>query len=323
MRFIRYASASGPTLGLVDAEGSITPLDELFQQAIGSRPALAISVDFVELALEDPRLFLASLDLLRPAIDEALDVVNLTDLHLEKIEDVRALPFVDAPEKVIGVSYNYAKFKKEEGIEGAADPQVFAKTPSSLLGAETPVRISTALSQVDYEAEVGVIIGKTARRVSTEQAAGCIGAYAAVNEMTAKILPRPKFDLETVQVKLKAIDNFCPMGSVVVTADEWEALGRDIHVNCKVNGESRQHYPAYDWVHTPAEVIAFVSGFMTLRPGDVIAMGTSSGVGIAAIPPRLLNDGDIVECWIDGIPGTNNVIRFLGAKAQMRESAHP
>jgi 2-keto-4-pentenoate hydratase/2-oxohepta-3-ene-1,7-dioic acid hydratase in catechol pathway len=178
-----------------------------------------------------------------------------------------------------------------------------------------PVRIPPAVSQVDFEAEVGVIIGRTARRVTPVQAAECIGGYTALNEMTAKILPRPKSDLETIQLKLKGIDNFCPMGSVVVTADEWESLGRDVHVNCKVNGELRQHYPAYDWVHTPAEVIAFVSGFMTLRPGDVLSMGTSSGVGIAEIPPRLLKNGDVVEVWIDDIPGTNNVIRFLASES--------
>jgi acylpyruvate hydrolase len=311
MRFVRYMSRLGPAFGVLAVEEAVTPLYALFDEALASRPALGISRDFIQLALKDAKVFLASLDIVRAALDEALDVVDRIPVEVEKLTELPILPFVDAPEKVIGVSYNYRTFKKQEGIEDTPDPQVFPKTPSSIVAARMPVRIPPAITQVDFEAEVGVIIGSTARRVNAEQAAACIAGYTALNEMTAKILPRPKSDLETIQLKLKGIDNFCPMGSVVVTADEWEAMGRDVHVNCKVNGELRQHYPVYDWVHPPAEVIAFVSGFMTLRPGDILSMGTSSGVGIAEIPPRLLKNGDVVEVWIDGIPGTNNVIRFL------------
>lgn len=315
MRFVRYMSHSGPAFGVVDSEGSVTPLYALFEEALASRPAIGMSPDFIRLILENPRVFLASLDILRTAIDEAMDVVDPIPMDQHKLEGLRVLPFVDTPEKIIGVSYNYHTFKKQEGIEGAKDPQVFPKTPSSLLGARTPVRVPPAVDQVDFEAEVGVIIGKTARRVNTAQAAACIAGYTALNELTAKILPRPKTDLETIQLKLKGVDNFCPMGSVVVTADEFEDLGRDVHVNCRVNGEMRQHYPAYDWVHTPAEVISFVSGFMTLRPGDVFSMGTSSGIGIADIPPRLLKHGDEMEVWLDGIPGTKNLMQFLSEEA--------
>ena len=288
MRFLRYMSKSGPAFGILGPNEAVTPLCALFDEALASRPALGISRDFIQLALRDPKVLLASLHIVRAALDEALDVVDRIPVEAAKLTHLPILPFVDAPEKVIGVSYNYSTFKKQEGIEDTPDPQVFTKTPGSILSARMPVRIPPAVSQVDFEAEVGVIIGRTARRVTAEQATECIGGYAALNEMTAKILPRPKSDLETIQLKLKGIDNFCPMGSVVVTADEWESMGRDVYVNCKVNGELRQHYPAYDWVHTPAEVIAFVSGFMTLRPGDVLSMGTSSGVGIAEVPPRTL-----------------------------------
>lgn len=311
MRFVRYMAKKGPTFGAVRADETVVPLHALMDEALASRPALGISREFIELALKDTRVFLASLSIVRAAYDEALDVVSHPPLEAERLAALAVLPFTELPEKIIGVSYNYRTFRKQEGIEDASDPQVFSKTPSSILGARVPVRIPPAITQVDFEAEVGVIIGSTARRVTPQQAAACIAGYAVLNEMTAKILPRPKIDLETIQLKLKAIDNFCPMGSVLVTADEWDALGRDVYVNCTVNGELRQHYPAYDWVHPPAEVIAFVSGFMTLRPGDVLSMGTSSGVGIAEIPPRLLKHGDVVEVWIDGLPGTANTVQFL------------
>jgi 2-keto-4-pentenoate hydratase/2-oxohepta-3-ene-1,7-dioic acid hydratase in catechol pathway len=316
LRFVRYLSEVGPTFGVLDDKEAVIPLYALFEEALASRPALGISREFIDLALNDARVFLASLDIIRTALDEASDVVDQLPTETEKLGELHVLPFVDAPEKVIGVSYNYRTFKKQEGIEDTPVPQVFPKTPSSILGARMPVRVPSAITHVDFEAEVGVIIGITARRVGLDQAARCIAGYTALNEMTAKILPRPKSDLETIQLRLKGIDNFCPMGPVVVTSDEWEGMGREIHVNCKVNGEQRQHYPAYDWVHSPAEVISFVSGFMTLRPGDVLSMGTSSGVGIADIPPRLLKDGDVVEVWIDGIPGTKNVIRFVSQEAR-------
>jgi acylpyruvate hydrolase len=310
LRFVRYISEVGPSFGVLDDGEAVTPLYSLFEEALASRPALGISREFIQLALDGAKVFLASLDIIRAAIDEARDVVDRVPVEADKLSELYVLPFVDAPEKVLGVSYNYRKFKQEEGIEDTPIPQVFPKTPSSILGARVPVRVPSAITNVDFEAEVGVIIGSTARRVGLAEAARCIAGYTALNEMTAKILPRPKMDLETIQLRLKGIDNFCPMGPVVVTADEWESLGTEIHVNCKVNGEVRQHYPAYDWVHSPAEVIAFLSGFMTLRPGDVLSMGTSSGVGIADVPPRLLNDRDVVEVWIDGIPGTNNVVQF-------------
>jgi len=122
-------------------------------------------------------------------------------------------------------------------------------------------------------------------------------------------LPRPETDLATIVVRLKAIDNFAPVGAVVVTSDELADFS-GIYVNCSVNGERRQHFPAADWIHTPAEVVSHVSSFMTLQPGELISMGTSQDIGIAEVPPRLLSDGDIVETGISGYLGTRNTVRF-------------
>jgi hypothetical protein len=104
---------------------------------------------------------------------------------------------------------------------------------------------------------------------------------------------------------------FAPVGAVVVTPEEAGDLS-GICVVCRVNGEQRQDFAATGWIHSPAEVVSFLSGFMTLQLGDLITIGTSSGIGIAEVPPRLLQDGDIVQAKLSGYPGTSNTIRLTG-----------
>lgn len=261
----------------------------------------------------DAKALLTCLPGIRGALDSLLDLDDGESVVARSLDDLDILPFVAAPEKVLGVSYNYRGLARQEGIEEAAAPVVFTKSPSSVAGAYDEIRVPPGTENVDFEAEVGVVVGAVTYRADLEEARRSIAGYTAFNDLTAKLLPRPKLDLETITFRLKAIDGFAPIGPVVVTPDEIGDLSAT-SVICRVNGEQRQCYPATDWFHDPAQVVSFVSSFATLQPGDLITMGTSQGIGIAEVPPRLLRDGDVVEVELSGFPGTRNTMRMSGGE---------
>ncbi len=310
MQLTRYASGSQWSLGVVvDASGSVMSLAAGLTQLRERGRLNGLTQPFIDLITSDGRALLSSWPGVRAAVELAIELDDGSALIAGKLDSLTVGPFVPGPEKVLGVSYNYRKFAAEEGIERAPDPVIFAKAPSSITGAFDDIHVPDRVSNVDFEAELGVVIGAVTRNVDSPAARSCIGGYTVINDMTAKILPRPAIDMATITINLKAIDNFAPVGAVVVTPDELGDLS-DISVRCRVNGEQRQDFPATDWIHTPAEVVSFLSGFVTLQPGDIISMGTSSGIGIAEVPPRLLGSGDLVEVELSGFRGTRNKVLF-------------
>lgn len=310
MQLVRFADRSGWSLGVVVGDGGrVLSLRAGLRQLRQRGRINGLSEQFLDVICADGRALLSCWPAVRGAVELAAELDDGSALLPESLSGLRVGPFVPSPEKVLGVSYNYGALASQEGMGRAAEPVIFTKTPSSVTGAFDDVQVPPSLRHVDFEAEVGIVIGAVARYVTPEQAGSCIGGYTIVNDMTAKILPRPQSDLATIVVRLKAIDNFAPVGAVLVTPDELSNFA-GVYVTCQVNGEQRQHFPAADWIHAPAEVVSFVSSFMTLQPGDLISMGTSQGIGITEVPPRLLTDGDVVEAALAGFVGTRNVIRF-------------
>lgn len=310
MQLARYSRGSEWSLGAVlDASGSVMSLGAGLTQLRRRGRLNGLTQPLIDLIASDGRALLATWSGVRAAVELAIELDDGSALIEGKLDSLTVGPLVPGPEKVLGVSYNYRTLAAEEGIERAAEPVIFAKAPSSITGAFDDILVPNRVSNVDFEAEVGVVIGAVTRNVDPAAAASCIGGYTVVNDMTAKVLPRPAIDLATITINLKAIDNFAPVGAVVVTPDELGDLS-EISVRCRVNGEPRQNFPATDWIHTPAEVVSFLSGFVTLQPGDIISMGTSTGIGVAEVPPRLLGSGDIVEVELSGYPGTRNKVLF-------------
>lgn len=212
------------------------------------------------------------------------------------VGDLELLAPVPRPGKIICIGLNYRDHAKESGQEIPEQPILFAKFANSIVGPGAPVRIPPETTQVDYEAELGVVIGRTARRVSKEQALTHVAGYTCCNDVSARDL-----QLAVSQwTRGKAIDTFLPMGPVLCTADEIadpQALG----IRCTVNGDLRQSSSTAEMIFGVAELIAFLSQTMTLEPGDVIATGTPPGVGMALDPPRWLAPGDEVAVEIDGV----------------------
>jgi 2-keto-4-pentenoate hydratase/2-oxohepta-3-ene-1,7-dioic acid hydratase in catechol pathway len=220
---------------------------------------------------------------------------------------LRVLPPVPRPGKIIAVGRNYREHAAEEEVGVPEAPLLFAKLPTALVGDGAAVTWSAALAtQVDYEAELAVVIGRTARNVPAEQALDFVLGYSCLNDVSAR-------DLQVQDgqwTRAKSLDTFCPMGPWVVTADEIANPGQ-LRIRCRVNGEVRQDDSTAALVRGVAELIAYCSRSFTLEPGDVIATGTPGGVGVFRNPPIFLEDGDTIEVEIERIGTLRNRCRVV------------
>jgi 2-keto-4-pentenoate hydratase/2-oxohepta-3-ene-1,7-dioic acid hydratase in catechol pathway len=200
-----------------------------------------------------------------------------------------------SPSKIVCVGRNYVEHAKELGNEPPAEPLIFLKPPSSLIASGDQI-IYPALSQnVHFEGELGVVIGKPARHVKPEEAMDCVLGYTCVNDVTARDLQRK----DGQWTRGKGFDTFCPVGPCLVTRDELN-LER-LRVRTLVDGQVRQDAPVTDMIFSVNVIIAYVSAFMTLAPGDLIATGTPPGVGP-------LQPGSNVQIEIEGIGVLENTV---------------
>jgi 2-keto-4-pentenoate hydratase/2-oxohepta-3-ene-1,7-dioic acid hydratase in catechol pathway len=219
------------------------------------------------------------------------------------LDDVRLLAPVPDPEKIVCLGLNYRDHAAEAGQEIPAAPMWFAKFANSLIGAGEPILLPPAYpAHVDYEAELAVVIGRAATRVSAEHALSYVAGAMPFNDVTARDL---QFE-NPLWTSGKAIDTFAPCGPALVTLDELGDL-QSLALRTRVNGETLQQGTTADQIFSVAEVIAWLSRTMTLLPGDVVATGTPAGVG--ASQGRFLRDGDTVEVDIDGLGSLVNPVR--------------
>lgn len=245
-------------------------------------------------------------DALRDALYAGTDLAGAAAAPIPQAE-VRLLAPVAWPQKIIAIGLNYADHARESGMEPPPNPVCFVKTPNSLVGPGEPISwASGASSQVDYEAELAVVIGRRASRVAQAQALDHVLGYTCCNDVSA----RDAQFADGQWVRGKSFDTFCPLGPWVVTADEVpdpQALG----IRCRVNGETLQDSSTAEMIFGVAEIVSYLSQYLTLLPGDVIATGTPVGVGFSRTPPIFLGDGDVVEIEIDGIGTLSNPVRVL------------
>jgi 2-keto-4-pentenoate hydratase/2-oxohepta-3-ene-1,7-dioic acid hydratase in catechol pathway len=212
------------------------------------------------------------------------------------LASVRPLAPVPRPEKIICVGLNYRDHAAEVGRDLPTEPVLFGKYANSVVGDGAAVRIPRQTSEVDYEGELGVVIGRTTRDVARDVALRHVAGYTVMNDLSARDLQRRLGQW----TRGKAIDDFLPMGPFLVTPDEVgdpQALA----IRTEVNGEVRQHSSTAEMVFGVAELISTISQTITLEAGDCIATGTPAGIGSAHRPPRYLRPGDEVAVEIAGI----------------------
>ena len=219
-------------------------------------------------------------------------------------EDVVSTLPIERPGKIVCVGLNYRDHAAEARMELPLQPMLFAKWPNSLIGPGEPIVLPAGSQQVDYEAELGVVMGARARDVPEAEALGTVAGYICVNDVSAR-------DLQFADgqwTRGKSLDTFCPVGPRLVPAGEI-ADPQSLAIRCLVNGEALQDSSTSSMVFSVAQVIAFVSSWITLEPGDLIATGTPAGVGFVRKPPVFLQDGDEVTVEIEGVGSLTNPVR--------------
>ena len=222
-------------------------------------------------------------------------------------------PFPRPARNVFCIGKNYREHVEEVGDQTGQGglprrPIVFTKPPSAVIGPDAPIDPHPGVTAaLDYEAELGVIIGPGGANIRESDAARHIWGYTIVNDVTARDRQR-----DHGQWFLgKGLDTFCPMGPWAASAEEVDPAGQgrpEVTVRCWVNGELRQGASTRDLIFDIPQLIATLSAGLTLEPGDVISTGTPAGVGIGFDPPRLLRPGDVVEVAIDGLGRLRNQV---------------
>jgi 2,4-didehydro-3-deoxy-L-rhamnonate hydrolase len=220
------------------------------------------------------------------------------------LAEVRLLAPVPRPGKIVCVGLNYRDHARETRQELPKEPVLFPKYHNSIVGPGADVLVPPEADKIDYEAELAVVIGRPASRVSEAAALDHVAGYACANDVSARSL-----QFRSAQWLLgKAIDTFLPLGPYLVTADEVpdpQALG----IRCRVNDDLRQDSNTGEMVFGVVELVSFISRTITLEPGDLVVTGTPSGVGMAADPPRYLRPGDRMRVEIDGLGELDNTVR--------------
>ncbi|HLL67154.1 MAG TPA: fumarylacetoacetate hydrolase family protein [Micromonosporaceae bacterium] len=257
MRIARFAHASGMSFGAVEGDSGGLTVAEIEGHPFG------------QLRFSGQRWALADVRLLSPIL----------------------------PSKVVCVGRNYAEHAAESGSEVPAEPLLFLKPSTSVIGPQDTIRLPTQSQRVEHEAELAVVIGAPgARRVDRAGAAQAIFGYTCANDVTARDLQRS----DGQWTRAKGFDSFCPLGPWIVTG-----LGAsDLEVRCEVGEEVRQLGRTRDMVFDPATLISYISHVMTLLPGDVVLTGTPAGVSALA-------DGDTVTVTIEGIGALVNRVAKL------------
>jgi len=278
MKLLRYGNAGQERPGILDAEGNVRELGSVISDINGK---------------------------------------TLSEASLKKIAslDINSLPIVSAPVrfgacvdgvgKFICIGLNYADHAAESGVAVPSEPVVFMKATSAITGPNDNVIKPRNSTKLDWEVELGIVIGKHASYVSEEDALDHIAGYCVINDVSERNfqLERPGGQWD----KGKGCDSFGPIGPYLVTKDEVpDPL--NLHLWLKVNGKTFQNGSTDKMVFGPAFLVHYLSQFMSLQPGDVISTGTPPGVGLGQKPPVYLNEGDVIELGIEGMGVQKQVV---------------
>ena len=206
-------------------------------------------------------------------------------------------PPIERPSKLVCIGKNYLDHAKELGEGIPTEPAIFMKATSAWSGPTDDVIIPRGSTKLDYEVELAVIIGRTASYVDERESMDYVAGYSTFCDFSERAFQK---EMGGQWTKGKSADSFAPMGPWMVTADEVSDP-QGLRLWCKVNGELRQNSWTGDMSFSVRQLVSYVSRFMTLLPGDVLATGTPSGCAMGMSPPRYLQAGDFVECGVEGL----------------------
>ena len=209
---------------------------------------------------------------------------------------------IELPQKIVCVGLNYRDHAEEQGVDLPERPLLFAKWPNTLIASGEPIRLPSISQKVDYEAELGVVIGRRASRVSVDDALEVVRGYVVANDVSGRDL---QFS-DGQWVRGKSLDTFLPVSELVPASDVPDPQA--LPIRAVLNGETMQDSNTSNQIFGVAEVISFVSQAITLEPGDLIITGTPAGVGAFRKPPVWLQPGDEITIEIDGLGAITNSV---------------
>ena len=270
MKLVRYGRSGAEKPGLIDGEGVLRDLSRVVKD-------------------------------ITPQVLAPASLQRLRALKTSRLPAVRGQPRLGCPlagiGKIIGIGLNYTDHAREVGLELPKEPLVFIKATSAINGPADPIVRPRDAVKLDYEVELGAVIGRDARNVDEKEALKHVAAYCIVNDVSERAFQMERGGTTT---KGKSADTFAPIGPWLATADEV-AEPQKLDVWTTVNGEHRQRGSTANMIFTVRVLVAYVSRFMSLRAGDIISTGTPAGVAHGMKPPRYLQPGDLVEMGITGL----------------------
>lgn len=269
MKLLRYGPAGSERPGIVDQQGSIRSLSSVVPD------------------IDSDMLAGGGIDLLRS--------IDISGLPL--VEPGRIGACVGKISKFICIGLNYTDHATEANLALPTEPIIFQKAVSAICGPNDDIEIPRSASRMDWEVELGIVIGKEAKYVTEANALNHVAGYCVVNDLSEREFQMHRQGQWT---KGKSHDTFGPIGPWLVTADEAVGI-EDRGIWLSVNGAPKQHSSTGKMVFKPAFLISYVSHFMTLKPGDVLATGTPAGVGLGMNPPQYLQEGDVVTLGVEGL----------------------
>ena len=270
MKFLRHGPIGNEKPGCIDSDGNIRDLS-------------AVIADFTPETV--------TCDALAALAERGVSGLPIVD------PATRIGPCVGAARNFYAVGLNYARHARETNNPEPKEPVLFSKSTSSICGPNDPIILPRGSEKTDWEVELGIIIGRPCSYVGKDEALDYVAGFCTINDVSERAY---QIERGGQWIKGKSAPNFGPIGPWIVTPDE---VGdpQNLSLSLSVNGETVQNSSTADMIFSVAEIISYMSVFMRLMPGDIIATGTPEGVGLGLTPPRFLSAGDIVELSVEGL----------------------
>jgi 2-keto-4-pentenoate hydratase/2-oxohepta-3-ene-1,7-dioic acid hydratase in catechol pathway len=295
VKFVTYEYKNDTSAGIL-LGNKIVPIKEAMKRL--NLPDINGLQEFIEIA--DDKVI--------TMLESEVNINNAFTLELSQVKLVAPIPY--PKRNVFCIGKNYEEHAKEIKITQISDnfipenPIYFTKVASPAIATGDKICFSKeATTEVDYEAELAVVIGKEGTNIKQEDAEEYIFGYTVANDVSAR-------DLQAKHkqwFKAKSLDTFCPMGPTIVHKNDI-VFPVELNIQCKVNGELRQNSNTRNMIFNIAYIISDLSKGFTLKPGDIICTGTPAGVGMGFLPPKVLKDGDVVECYVESIGSIVNEV---------------
>jgi len=305
MKIALFEINGEPRVGIVE-NGNVIDIIETFRDVLVkegySEDEADETVDSLIIYSEN---FVLTWNTLESILKEVKDNIKLASKHMYPLNEIKLLPPIIQPQKIIGVALNYRDLADQLGKEYPEKARFYLKAPSSIIGPGESIILPKVAEKIDYEAELVIVIKEEAKDLEPDEADQVILGYTIGNDITARDI---QYNKHTFHSWAKSIDTFTPIGPWIVTTDEIKDP-QNLKIRLWINNELYQDSTTANMIRNVREIVSEASQYMTLFPGDLIFTGTPAGTGFALNPPRFLKDGDVVRIEIEGIGILENPVK--------------